>query len=155
METLKFRPTIRGIFILVMGIPLCGWLFYVSITPLPKKIFSLETFITFAFGSFSFICTMMFIYYFFKIKFIRLDNDSLTIIYPLLFRKITIPFSHISKIEDEPQIIKVSTRSGVSTFFEGKRIFIQFENKKIDIDSYQTKDFDDLYNTLQNRIKNK
>ena len=155
METLKFRPTIRGIFVLVMGIPLFGWLFYVSITPLPKKIFSLETFITFAFGSFSFICTMMSIYYFFKIKFIRLDNDSLTIIYPLLFRKITIPFSHISKIEDEPQIIKVSTRSGVSTFFEGKRIFIQFENKKIDIDSYQTKDFDDLYNTLQNRIKNK
>ncbi|MFP5040952.1 hypothetical protein [Parasediminibacterium sp. JCM 36343] len=145
-----FRPTIRGIIILIAGILLFGTLSY-SLYTTRKEITGVASFIIFySIELFFILCFAMCNFYVFKIKTIILDKDGLQIKYPLLMSKIEIPFTKINKINASPQIIKTSTRSGIITVYEGTRILLQLDNNnEIDIDSYQTQDFDILCDMLK------
>lgn len=150
----KFGPTFRGIFTLILSLFMFGALSYIIWTGVKRTGSVSTTVIVYFMESLMLVFVLLSIYYIFKLKIIRANKGSLVIKYPLLFRKITIPFSSITAIQVNPQILKTSTRTGIITVYEGKRVLIKFDgHKHINIDAFHTRKFDKLCLLLKSRIK--
>jgi hypothetical protein len=153
-ESRIFRPTVRGIFTLIIGLLTFSLL---SIFLLTKNLNtsdkSTSVIVYFIAGLFV-LFAIMSVYYIFKIKIIITNTDYLTIKYPLKFKSYDIRYNEILTSGISPQIIKTSTRSGIITVYEGKRIILNLDNNFcIDIDSFQTENFKELLEILTKRIK--
>ena len=139
----KYLPTIRGIVSMLIVTILTGvitgqFLFSTIITNGVLDIFIIYGIISFFLFIFVLGC-----FYLFTIKIIYINNDFLTIRYPLIFKTLNINLTEICDKYEQPFIIKDSSNAfNTYTVYEGKRIILIYDtNKKLEIDSYTTENY--------------
>lgn len=97
------------------------------------------------------LLTIACFYLLFCTKKIELTNDSLTIIYPLVFHSKKIEFDDIKKVSESNYNVKSSHDFRTIEVYNGRKITIEmFESNKIIITSFEVTNYELLAKNLKN-----
>ncbi len=140
-------PTIRGVFWTILAMIFFGFL---ACAPFGKPVDKFDFVVFLLIKLFFIVLFLMAVYYLFTIKVIKLNDQNLIIKYPLLITRKEITFDIITKRYTLRQKIRASFGTWtVHTYYEGKRLILELNsNKKIEINSFQTGNFEALLDVL-------
>lgn len=158
-KTFVFRPTFRGIFVFALSFPVFAFFSWnvgkdVGHFPLLSLngVGNIVLATLFGFGS------LFALYALLKIKVIMIDSKGILIRYPILVRETFFAFQDIQSAGDEPFKIRVGQENFFDSYdykYDGKNLIIHTNRgRKIEINSFQTQNFDKLYQIIRSHVGN-